>query len=82
MKNCNPQEGPTLEKFMENSLPWVGPHAGAGEECEEEGAAETMCGKLTTTPFLIPLRCSGGGGRELGSEVEPGKKGRCGEKMF
>ncbi|KAK4810617.1 hypothetical protein QYF61_007354 [Mycteria americana] len=41
VKNCSPWEGPTLEKFMEDCLLWEGPHAGAGEECEEEGAAET-----------------------------------------
>ncbi|KAK4806915.1 hypothetical protein QYF61_012636 [Mycteria americana] len=32
-------------------LLWKGPHAGAGEECEEEGVAETMCDELTTTPI-------------------------------
>jgi len=39
---------------MEDCLPWVGPHAGAGAECEEEGAAETMCDELTTTPIPRP----------------------------
>jgi len=41
---------------MENCLPWERSHAGAGEECEEsspeeEGAAETTCDELTTTPI-------------------------------
>jgi len=27
-----------LRQFVENSLPWEGPHAGAGEECEESSA--------------------------------------------
>ena len=36
---------------MKNCSPWEGPHAGPGEECEEEGAAETMCDELTATPF-------------------------------
>ena len=52
-------EGLTLEKFMEDCLPWEGPHGGAGEECEEEGAAETTCDELTTTPIPrppVPLR--------------------------
>jgi len=52
MKNCNPWEGPILEKFTENCLPWEGHHAGAEEEHEEEGAAETKRDELTTT--LIP----------------------------
>ncbi|GAB0189758.1 zinc finger and BTB domain-containing protein 5 [Grus japonensis] len=41
VKNCSPWEGLTLEKFVEDCLLWVGPHAGAGEEYEEEGVAET-----------------------------------------
>ena len=35
MKNCSPWEGLTSEKFVEDCLPWEGPHAGAEEECEE-----------------------------------------------
>ena len=35
VKNCSPREGLTLEKFVKDCLPWEGPHAGAGEECEE-----------------------------------------------
>ena len=35
MKSFSLWEGFTLEKFMEDCLPWEGPHAGAGEECEE-----------------------------------------------
>jgi len=54
-----PWEGPMLEKFMEDSVLWEGPHVGAGEECEEEGVAETMCDELITTPIPhapVPLR--------------------------
>jgi len=40
-----------------------GPHPGAGEECEEEGAAET-CDELTPAPIPHPPPCSRGGGRE------------------
>jgi len=44
---------------MEDYLPWEGPHAGAGEECEEsspeeEAAAEMTCDELTTTPIPCP----------------------------
>ncbi|GAB0190179.1 hypothetical protein GRJ2_001483200 [Grus japonensis] len=35
VKNCSLWEGLMLEKFVEDCLPWDGPHAGAGEECEE-----------------------------------------------
>jgi len=48
-----------VEKLVEDCLPREGPHAGAGEECEEEGAAETTCDELTTTPIPrspVPLR--------------------------
>jgi len=51
-----------LEKFVEDCLLCVGPHAGAGEDCEEEGVAETTCDELTTTPLphsSAPLRESG-----------------------
>jgi len=43
-----------LERFVENCLPWEGPYTGAGEECEEEGAAETKCDELTITPIPHP----------------------------
>ncbi|KAK4821436.1 hypothetical protein QYF61_020019 [Mycteria americana] len=43
-----------LEKFVEDCLLWVGPLAGAGEESEEEGAAERTCHELTATPIPHP----------------------------
>ena len=55
MKNWSPWEGLQLEKFMENCLPWAGPHTGAEEEYEEEGAAEKTCDELTATPIPRPL---------------------------
>ncbi|KAK4826197.1 hypothetical protein QYF61_006141 [Mycteria americana] len=54
VKNCSPLEGLTLEKFAKDYLLWEGPHAGAGEEHEEEGAAETPCDELTTAPIPHP----------------------------
>jgi len=33
-------------------------------------------------PFPLPLHCSGGGGREFKSEVEPRKKGGVGEGVL
>ncbi|KAJ7425183.1 hypothetical protein BTVI_03812 [Pitangus sulphuratus] len=40
MKNCSPWEKPMLEKFTEGCLVG-GTSRWIGEECEEEGAAET-----------------------------------------
>ena len=54
MKDCSSWEGLTPEHFMENCLSWEGPHAGAGAECEEEGAAETTCDELTTSSIPLP----------------------------
>ena len=45
LKDCTPWEGPTLEQLVEDCLPWEGPHAGAGQERQEDGAAETTCRK-------------------------------------
>jgi len=49
---------------------------------EEEGAAETACDELTTTPIpLLPVPL--GGRRERNrTEVEPGKKGGVGGRCF
>ena len=63
VKNCSLWEGLTLEKFVEDCLPWEGPHAGAGEEHEEEGAAETTCAELTATPIPRPPAPLGEGRR-------------------
>jgi len=56
MKNGSPQEGPTLEKWVlpTDCLLWEEPHTGAGEECEEERAAETTCDELTAIPIPCP----------------------------
>ena len=67
VKSCSPWEGPMLEKFMKDFIPWEEPHDGAGEESEEEGAAETMCDELTASPIPClpaPLRLGRGEGRE------------------
>jgi len=55
MKNCSPWEEPTLQKFVENCLLWEGPHAGAGDESEEEGAVETTFDELTCNSIPNPL---------------------------
>ncbi|GAB0188261.1 hypothetical protein GRJ2_001291400 [Grus japonensis] len=55
VKNCSLWEELMLEKFMEDCVLSEGPHAGAGEECEEEGAAETMRDELTATSFPRPI---------------------------
>jgi len=79
---CGPWKGPTLEQFMKRSslweeppsdqfvedcLLWEGHHAGAGEESEEEEAAERTCDELTVTPIPHPPVPLGGkrGGKNL-----------------
>lgn len=53
-------EGPTLEQFMRDCVLWQEPHAGAGEEWDEEGAAEMKCYEVTTTPIPHPPAPAGG----------------------
>jgi len=73
---------------VKNCLPWEGPHAGAGEECEEsppeeEGAADTTCDELTIAPIPhAPAMLGCGRGKEFVTEVEPGKKGGVGGRFF
>ena len=67
---------------MKNCLPWKRLHAGAGEQYEEEGAAERKCYRITTTPFPISFHCSGEGDRRVRSEAEFGKKGGWREGGF
>ena len=54
LKDCAPWEGPTLEQLVEDCLPWEGPHAGAGQEREEDGAAETTRNELAASPIPRP----------------------------
>lgn len=87
VKNCCLWEGLILQNFMGDCLPREGPHSGAGEECEEsfpeeEGESETTCDELTIAPTPCPLCHCLGGGRELVSEVESGKKGGVGLRCF
>jgi len=83
VKNCSLWEGAMLEKFMEDCLLWEGPHTGAGEECEEEGAAETKCDELTTTPIPHPPALLRGEEAEnIGRKGKPEKKGGVGGSVF
>jgi len=43
-----------LEQLLKGCTSWKGPHAGAEEECEEEGVAETTCDELTPMPIPCP----------------------------
>jgi len=45
---------------------------------EEEGAAETTCDELTTTPIPHPPVPLGGRRERNGSQIEPCKQGRGG----
>jgi len=76
-----------LDKFVENCLPWEGPHTGAGEECEdfspkEEGAAETVCDELTVTLIPRPPVLPGGRRERNGSEGEPRRRERSWEGVL
>jgi len=82
VKSCSPWEGLTLEKFVENCLLWEGPHSGAWEGCEEEGAAETTYGELIATPITCPPELRRGRRERNRSEVEPGKNGGVGGRCF
>lgn len=42
INNCSGWEGPPLERFMEDCIPQLWLHAGAGKGCEKEGAAEKL----------------------------------------
>jgi len=55
----------------------VGPHATAGEKCEEGGAAETKCAELMAAPIPCPPAPLEEV-EKIRSEVEPGKKGEGG----
>lgn len=91
LKDCFPSEGPTLEqavkncrelwegltldKLVEDGLPWKVTHSGAGEGCEEfspeEEVVTEMCDELTATPIAhlpVPLR---GGGNQSGIKLSP-----------
>ena len=75
MENYSLWEGLTLEKLVEDCLPWEGPHSGAGEECEspppeDEEAAETTCDEVTTTPIPRPPVLLG---EKLGVKWSPGR---------
>jgi len=76
-------KGPTLGQFMENCLLWKGPYAGAGAECEEEGAAEKMCDELTTTPIpRPPVPLGGRRERKSGVKLSPGSRDGSGQGVL
>jgi len=52
MKNCSLWERPKLEKFMEDCLPWEGPHSGPGEEHEKERAPSLLHSGQGNRTFL------------------------------
>ncbi|PKU36690.1 rna-directed dna polymerase from mobile element jockey-like [Limosa lapponica baueri] len=67
MKYCSPWKGPTLEKVVKDCLLMVGPHAGAGEKCEEEEVAERKHYELTTTQHS-PSPCTALGEKYIGDK--------------
>ena len=74
MKNCSPWEVLTLEK---DCLLCVGPHAGTGEESEEERVGETMCDELTAAPIPhVPALLI------RGVKLSPGRREGWGEDVL
>jgi len=71
-----------LEQFVKDCLPRVGPHARAGEDCEEEGTAETTCDELTATHIPRPPVPLGENVENLGVKLRPARKEDCGEGVF
>jgi len=83
VKNCSLWERPISEKLMKGCLLWVGPHARAGEECEDEGVAEMKCYELTVTS--IPhssVLLVGNDVEKLGVKLSPGRREGWGEGVF
>ena len=74
------------QAYGEGLQPVERTHGGAGEKCEEDGATERRCYRLTATPHS-PLPCAASGGREVeelgveGVKLSMGKegsmRGRC-----
>jgi len=72
-KDCTPWKGPMLQQFIKNYSRWEGPTfgevhgglspAGAREESEDKGAAESKCDVLTATPIPCLPSATGAGGR-------------------
>lgn len=46
--------GKTLEKLMNDCIPWEGSNNAAGEECEDKEAVETTHYGLTAIPVPYP----------------------------
>jgi len=73
------------DKFVEDCVPWEKVHAGAGENCKDEGAAEVMCDELTANPMshsLSPCSAQEEEVEKIGSKVEPRKKGGLGGRCL
>lgn len=54
LKDSTLWKGPRLEQIM-NYVPWERLHAASEEQHEEEGAAETKCYELKSTPIPLHL---------------------------
>lgn len=55
LKYFSPWKRPTLEHFVQDYVPWEGPHGEVGGQREEEEGAERSCYTWTTDPFSHPL---------------------------
>ena len=78
LKQLWPVQSPCGSRFiLEDCVPWEGPHAGAGEQREEDGAAERSCYGLSAAPIPHLPAPLGGVGRGIGKagvKLSLGKK--------
>ena len=88
LKKLWPVQSPRGSRFIPRDCgPWEGPHAGAGEKCEEGGAAERSWYGLSTAPIPHAPAPLGGVGRGIGNrrgavKLSVGKKGWGGGGVF
>ena len=96
LKDYTPWEGPTLGQFVKDSrwsslcrtvsrerepTPEQGQRARSPPLRRKERQRQRVM-NWPQPPFPVPLSYSRGGGREFGSEAEPGKKGEVGGRCF
>jgi len=82
LEELQPVGKPMLQQSV-NCLPWVGPHAEAGEKSAEEGAAERTCDEPTATPIPgPPAPLSGEEVQNFGVKFIPGRREEWGGRCF
>ena len=76
------EERQPMENFMEDRLLWGGPQAGARDECEEEGEAETKLWTDFKPHFPSPCTAGKEEVENTGVKVSPGRREGWGGGIF